>query len=1457
MSNHSVNIEKLGKENFDTWKLQMEAILVKNDFWSYVNGTNVRPAVPEGADAAAIQTAANWDKADQKAKADIILSMCPSELCHIKHCATSNEVWRKLEEVYHSRGPARKATLLKQLLFTKMRDNESMMDHLNNFFGTVDKLTEMEILVAEDLLAILLLYSIPDSYENFRCAIEARDELPAPEALKIKLLEEYSARKEKIIQREQHSQGAFQAKTFENKNKFHQFKSNSQNRDSEQKFVNSKNRNGSSFQRKSYKCNYCNKPGHKASECWTKNKNKQSSSNVEEAFVAISIMDPETVEEKKLVIKECANQENLVNCATVEEEASIAIAMNAQISSNKNWCVDSGATSHMCNDRSKFLSFSPVNNQKVRLAVDATTEIIGKGTVLLTVSDECNSKNIKLNDTLCVPDLKTNLLSISKTTANGYYVNFKNSHAMILNQKGEVVVKAERKGDLYFINDFTESTAAASSNSGEMLEWHNRYGHLNEKDLKKLCVKGMIKGMSIDDSEKLPFCETCILGKQSAKPFPQISLTRSNKPLELIHSDVCGPMRTKSIGGSTFFATFIDDKSRYVEVFFLKAKSDVKKSFLNFKALAENQTECKIKTLRTDNGLEYCGTEFTEEIERAGIRRERTVAHTPEQNGVAERMNRTLIEMARCLLIKSELPLHFWAECISTAAYLRNRCPSRSLDNVTPFEARFGVKPDVSNLKTFGCKAYALNKDPSKNKLGPKSKICVFIGYSDESKAYRLWDPASKRIIKSRDVVFDEDSRGLPDLVKKEDFLEFEMLFPQSEINPVEAGAVDAEEDEQSHENQIPVENHVPDEDPTQAENQNQEIQSQNAIPCGNQIPDENHSQAESHDQSENQNKNYIQDRNQIEAESDQDYLDASSSRQLLETPVYSTKRGPGRPTFEKTGKRGRRRKLFNMVPISEESENNSIHKANLIDDEITNPTVNEAIAGPYAKEWKDAMKSEFDALQENKAWILVDRPVNKNVIDCRWVLRTKFNADGSVERRKARLVARGFSQQPGVDYQETFSPVARLSSIRIVVALAAEWKLTLYQLDVVMAYINGNLDEEIFMEQADGFIKPGEEEKVYFLKKSLYGLKQSGRQWFTKLDKKLQELGFKSLNGDKCIYIIKSRDFIMILVVYVDDIIVATNQENKYIELKEELVKEFKVSDLGTLHYCLGIEFEQDPSTKSVKMYQRKYITKILQDFGMDESKPMKTPLDGNSKLSKQDAPRTNEEITEMKDVPYQSLIGALMYLAVSTRPDIAYTISVLSQYNVNPGKMHWAAGKRVLRYLRNTTNHGLIFRKTQEKLIGFVDADWAGDVDTRVSHTGYVFKLADAAVTWEARKQKTIALSSTEAEYMALTEAAKETVYLRNLLKEIGFLEKDAEPTIVYCDNQGAQKLMRNPIYHSRSKHIDIKHHYVREIYQRGEIDVKYLATSNMIADVLTKGLFGPSHKKCIEGFGLSSVN
>lgn len=289
----------------------------------------------------------------------------------------------------------------------------------------------------------------------------------------------------------------------------------------------------------------------------------------------------------------------------------------------------------MCCDANKFCNFVPVSNQKVRLATDETAEIQGKGTVRLEVeTPDGKKKKIRLENTLCVPSLRTNFLSITKTVDTGHKVIFEKSHAEITNQQGESVMRARRRGGSYFLEPLMESTATASERNVDLMEWHERYGHLNEADLRKLISKGMAVGFPTKLPKEPLVCEICILGKQVRTPFPKSSENKSENVLDRIHSDVCGPMRILSIGGAKYFVTFIDEKSRWVEVRFLKSKGDVKQEFLKFKANVETQQERKVKVLRTDNGLEYCGKEFTETLDLVGISRERTVDYTPQQNGV-------------------------------------------------------------------------------------------------------------------------------------------------------------------------------------------------------------------------------------------------------------------------------------------------------------------------------------------------------------------------------------------------------------------------------------------------------------------------------------------------------------------------------------------------------------------------------------------------------------------------------------------------------------------------------------------------------------------------------------------------------------------------------------------------------------------------------------------------------
>ncbi|UYV76618.1 hypothetical protein LAZ67_14001480 [Cordylochernes scorpioides] len=526
-----------------------------------------------------------------------------------------------------------------------------------------------------------------------------------------------------------------------------------------------------------------------------------------------------------------------------------------------------------------------------------------------------------------------------------------------------------------------------------------------------------------------------------------------------------------------------------------------------------------------------------------------------------------------------------------------------------------------------------------------------------------------------------------------------------------------------------------------------------------------------------------VKSRIEIESESDLEMSDLVD--EPSESEVVISRRGRGRPRYIRTGKPGRPRKEYPTANLSTQE----LLEAKYLPDP---KDAEEALSGRDSYFWKKAMEEEFDSLIENKTWELVDPPKNRNIIGTKWVFKTKCNSDGSVERHKARLVAKGYSQQYGIDYEETFAPVVRQSTIRMFLALAVEYNLILHQMDVQSAYLNGEIKEEIFMTQPENFVS-----------------------------RKYPE---------------KHDEGILLVAIYVDDLIIAAEREDTLKSFKGSMKRIFKIKDLGGINCCLGIRIQMKEDG-SISIDQERYIEELLAKYRMKEAKPISTPMDSNSKLTKISSIEGENE--PVKKVEYQSLIGSLIYLSVSTRPDIAYAVSALGQFRNDPRRQHWNAAKRVLRYLKGTSCLRITYRKSNEALHGYADADWGGNLVDRKSHTGIVYFLARGPIAWESKKQQTVTLSSTESEYIALCEAGKEAVYLRALLDEMGFGELLNGPTVLETDNQGAQQLARNPVYHARTKHIDIKWHFIRSICSDGLVEVVHTPTQENVADILTKGL------------------
>jgi hypothetical protein len=490
------------------------------------------------------------------------------------------------------------------------------------------------------------------------------------------------------------------------------------------------------------------------------------------------------------------------------------------------------------------------------------------------------------------------------------------------------------------------------------------------------------------------------------------------------------------------------------------------------------------------------------------------------------------------------------------------------------------------------------------------------------------------------------------------------------------------------------------------------------------------------------------------------------------------------------------------------------------------------AMKSPHRTQWYGAEVEEIDALNENDTWQLVQLPKGRKAIGCVWVYKVKLNSDNTIERFKARLCAQGFSQIEHVDYEETFATVAQIKSLRIIIALSAHCGWHQFQVDFKSAFLNATLPFVVYMRQPRGHVVKGKESWVYLLKKSLYGLKNAGYLWSQELIKLLLGLHFKQLNRDSNVFV--RFNPIIILSVHTDDVTISSPNATVIPKLVKQIRKEFRIHDAEPLHYYVGLQIQKD-SEGSITISQRSYVERMLDNFTMSKANSIGTPgapgvYHMNSEL--------DPEPAAVPSTDYRSIIGSLMYAMVCSRPDIGFSIIYMSQFLINPNVNHMASAKRILRYLKGTTKLALKYVKGDGtpdlNLRGYVDSDWGNNPNNRRSVTGFLMFMCGGVISWMSRSQRTVALSSFEAELMALVEIIKEVLWIRAFLAELGF--KQTEPTPVYCDNQGTIDAIHNPVHHDRSKHIAIRRHFLKSHLGVSVRILKIPGTENP-SDMMTK--------------------
>ena len=1018
----------------------------------------------------------------------------------------------------------------------------------------------------------------------------------------------------------------------------------------------------------------------------------------------------------------------------------------------------------------------------------------------------------------------------------------------------------------------------------ELRLMHERYGHISYTKLMNIITHNSVDDISESLKDKKLLrectnemikseCEGCLKGKMSRLPMKGVVDYKVSQPMDLWTVDVVGPLKTETLLGHKYVLVIVDVFTRFVFVSLMKTKSETAAYLLNKIKLCQTQTNRKLKRLHSDGGKEIVNNEVSEYLKNNGTQQSLTTPHTPQHNGIVERANRSLMNMAKSMMYHCGSHLSLWGDAIVLSAYLIRMSLTNAHATCTPSELWSHLRPSIKHLHVFGCNAYYhIHKNNRDEKLSENAKIAIFVGYDEtNSTYYKLYDVNENKYVVTRDVKFYDTSftemkkmkesdenvytmnrkrnrnemsndDGLPDDVT-DDMLEQLFMTDHAHHDSSASSSTNSEQPlASSSANSPPVVSlsdytHVNTEKQKQKNNENNENVNSNDTNTsvvslrGSMSRSMNRSKNESDDEGASEDRRMNRNKNKRNNKRNKRKNDDSENHGEKE----NENENENESVSELPRKRGRPRKV-NIVAAAVENRRNEIDASNSDendDDEFIPATYNEAISCNEKNEWNKAIDDEVRAHMKNKTWSVVERNENMNVIDTKWVFTKKRDENGVVKRFKARLVARGFHQQYGIDYKETFAPVIKLKSIRLIIALSAttKTKRKLAQLDVKTAFLNATVREDIYVSVPKG-LEIGAN-KVLKLNKALYGIKQAPHEWNNEIDAFIISLNFHKCVKDTCVYVKMSEtNNIIVLGLFVDDMIIsyASVDENEWLEVKNRLLGKYELSDIGEAKVIVGMRLTK----KNGYLYvdQRAYVKEKLEEFNINECREVYTPGDVNIML--------NDSKGEVNKHTYMQISGSLIY-ALHTRPDIAHATNLVCRFSQKPNATHLRAAKRVLKYLKDTANYGLRYRNDENKygnecvITGFSDADWAGEKCDRKSTTGYCVYVNDNLISWNTKKQQSVALSTAEAELMAIVETVREVEWLSMLLTEMGYRVK--KPSTIWCDNVAAISITQHDSDHDRTKHIDIRICYIRDIVKKGGIVVKWIESGKQTADIFTK--------------------
>jgi len=1313
-----------------------------------------------------------WEKdmREGQARAFIMMHIKAHHAGRLRGTRTAREVWEALGDQFRSKGPAREINLRHRLDSIAMGDKEPVVTYFNRGWTLAWELEEVGAEISDRTLRAVLLAGMPERYAMTVEVLQSNRTMTIEETLEdLQAAEErlVLARKRKTKTDRGHGGNAALAATGER----------SAHRDAQR-----------DHRWRKARCYRCNETGHIKRVCPKKAADEASAddkTDSDSSGIAMLAYATDGVGTTLAADMDgCVSTTNGTAESPVRESAMIALAADGTGTGSPvgevDWKVDSGASHHMCGDASLLSDLEECDPITISVAVGQEVVAASRGVAKLRVAGPRKPTTLTLNKVLLVPGMTMALFSVRTAAKQGYSTEFSDRGVQI-RRGGKVILSGHTHGGIYsltLLGTRGESTRKAPSGTAAAAEevgadiWHRRFCHLGVDMLQHTIdkVDGIDLSRSSLDVLKGRTCEPCNVGKMVRQPFKAADGERTTRVLQLVHSDAAGKMGVPTPKGNEYQVSVIDDFTRYKALVPVRTKGQAKDFIMQVVNLWENQTGHKVQAIRTDDGKEYTGGDFTAWLNDKGIEHQRSAPYTSQHNGMAERYNRTVQERTSALLCDAGLDPKFWAEAATTINTVANLTPQRH-QTATPYELFHGKRPDVSHLRVFGCRAWAYNPAKLRRKGDSRGIPAVFVGYPAGTKGYRVLIDGA--VVVRRDVLFDEEERG--------------------------AGAgIPTHQAEERGEADLPGDGGSEAEDGPGA-GMEPTTSIEEAITAARRLTGHDGG-GEASDEEEDPYGEETQ-----AAGSDAQLFGAAeavTAKGLLSWALAA--RGRGNPD---------KMRLYQAKKEADWSE------------------------------FDKAIQAEVQSLWDNGTWELMDLPDGQSVTPTEMLAERKRGADGSIDKYKGRFVVRGDKQTYLVDYTEVWAPVVRYTTLRVFLAYCTSKRMTIEQTDVATAFLNGDVEEELYIRQPVGYER-GDATKVCRLRKALYGLKQAARAWYNKLKDTLEEMGFHPCPEDPCLFRRGTGLTECLIIVYVDDMLVAGATKETALGGLAAVTSRFKARELGRPSYFLGLHLVHDDKNGTLHVHQEQYVRTVLERFGMTDAKSVRLPIGVGAQLE-----RTGEPLTGEDPALYQELVGCLNYLATATRPDIAFAVGRLSRFVSAPMVAHLAAAKVVLRYLAGTKAKGLWYQQ-DGALVGYSDADFAADKDTRRSTSGNVFLLQGAAVSWKSKLQGSVATSKTEAEYVSAGMAAKELVWVQRLC---GYLTGEAPDAMLLCDSQSALAMMGNAVSSARTKHIDVIHHFVREKVTSGELKVQYVNTTDMTAGVLTKALGTISFNKCTDGMGM----